>query len=312
MSDFKDIIGAAFVGAAGKFLDLAAGYKGRDSKTAAALRKRGLALYKTHYYQPFISQDDLRRPLHEDRLLPGIKLDSATQLGFIESLKGRDELAEIPDGPTGEADFYFNNGSFDHGDADIFYSVIRNFRPKNIIEIGSGNSTKIGLQAIARNKEEDLEYQCRFVCVEPYEQPWLETAGVEVMRERVELIDPEFFDALGQDDILFIDSSHIIRPQGDVLFEILEILPRLKPGVIVQIHDIHLPYDYLEQWVLDQELLWNEQYLLQAFLSMNDGYEILSMGAWLAATRKEELTALLPGFAKNPTTRPGSIWLRRI
>ena len=79
-----------------------------------------------------------------------------------------------------------------------------------------------------------------------------------------------FFAKDKKNDILFIDSSHIIRPQGDVLFEYLEILPILNPGVVVHIHDIFSPKDYLDNWIINDHLFWNEQYLLEAFLSFNN------------------------------------------
>lgn len=312
MTSFKDSLGAFLVAATNPLLQFAAGMKGPGSKTAEALRARGLSLYKNHYYQPFIGKDDLRLPLDAPRDLPGLHLDAKAQLAFIESLSGRDEIAAIPDAPAGDGVFHFNNGAFDHGDADMLYAMVRHFKPARIVEVGSGQSTRVALLAAQKNREDAPNTKCAITCIEPYEQPWLEATGVEVVRNRVELMEPAFFDQLEAGDIFFIDSSHIIRPQGDVLFEILEILPRLKPGVIVQVHDIFLPYDYPEEWVLKQGLLWNEQYLLQAFLSMNAGYQILAMGSWLAKTQTEALAALLPGFARKRDARPGSIWLSRV
>ena len=97
---------------------------------------------------------------------------------------------------------------------------------------------------------------------------WLnDVSGIEVLRQRVEQMDKQLFLELEENDILFIDSSHMIRPQGDVLCEYLEILPTLRPGVLVHIHDIFTPRDYPDEWLIDEVKLWNEQYLLEAFLS---------------------------------------------
>jgi len=105
--------------------------------------------------------------------------------------------------------------------------------------------------------------------------PWLKDIGVELIREKVENIELDFFQQLEENDILFIDSSHIIRAQGDVLYEFLEILPSLKIGVFIHIHDIFKPRDYPNHWLLDKHLLWNEQYLLEAFLSNNSDFKII-------------------------------------
>jgi hypothetical protein len=88
--------------------------------------------------------------------------------------------------------------------------MIRLKKPKRIIEIGSGHSTKIAQIAISKNSELNQNYTCNHICIEPYEMPWLEKLKVNVIREKVE--DLDFFNILEKDDILFIDSSHIIRP----------------------------------------------------------------------------------------------------
>ena len=134
--------------------------------------------------------------------------------------------------------FEFENPSFRAGDAEVWYQVVRTTK----FEIGR-NSTRLAAQAIRRSMAEDTEYACEHICIEPYEMPWLEDSGVTTVRERVENVDPAIFAALEDGDILFIDSSHMIRPQGDVLFE-LSLLPTLAPGVIVHVHDIFTPRDY--------------------------------------------------------------------
>jgi hypothetical protein len=104
---------------------------------------------------------------------------------------------------------------------------------------------------------------------------WLGQLNVEVVRKKVEEINKSIFEGLINNDILFIDSSHIIRPQGDVIIEYLEVLPILKPGVMVHIHDIFTPKDYLDSWIIDETRLYNEQYLLEAFLTFNEKYRII-------------------------------------
>src|SRR5262249_33961193 len=155
--------------------------------------------------------------------------------------------------------FHIRNPSFEGGDAEYFYSIIRSKKPARIIEVGSGYSTLLASQAIRANQQEIPGYTCQHVCIEPYESPWLESAGVTVIRRRVEELEQPIWRELGCNDLLFIDSSHVIRPQGDVLFEYLEVLPSLAPGVIVHIHDIFTPRDYPDRWLVDEVRFWNEQ-----------------------------------------------------
>ena len=205
--------------------------------------------------------------------------------------------------------FEFENPSFRAGDAEVWYQVVRTTKPSRLVEIGSGNSTRLAAQAIRRSMAEDTEYACEHICIEPYEMPWLEDSGVTTVRERVENVDPAIFAALEDGDILFIDSSHMIRPQGDVLFEYLSLLPTLAPGVIVHVHDIFTPRDYPASWLQQDVLFWNEQYQLEAFLAENERWEILGGLNFLRHRHFDELAAVCVQLTE--TSEPGSIYLRR-
>jgi hypothetical protein len=139
----------------------------------------------------------------------------------------------------------------------------------------------------------------------------LETLGIEVVRTPVEQTPMDVFTNLQPNDILFIDSTHMVRPQGDVLFEILELLPQIKPGVFVHVHDIYTPHDYPHEWVINDRKLWNEQYLLEAYLSENPNWEILAAGNWLARHHRERLSAACPRLLRHPAVSSGSFWMRR-
>ena len=108
-----------------------------------------------------------------------------------------------------------------------------------------------------------------------------------------------FFQQLKSNDLLFIDSSHIIRPQGDVLFEYLELLPTLKPGVLIHVHDIFTPRDYPDEWVYKNHCLWNEQYLLEALISFNSGFRIIGALNYLAHNYRNEFAGKCPRFCKR-------------
>ena len=120
----------------------------------------------------------------------------------------------------------------------------------------------------------------------------------------------EFFSELEENDILFIDSSHIIRPQGDVLFEYLELIPILNKGVIVHVHDIFSPKNYLREWLEDEVRFWNEQYLLEAFLSHNNTWKIIGALNYLHHNHYEKLKSVAPFL--TPDREPGSFYIQRI
>jgi hypothetical protein len=272
----------------------------------------GVFPISNHYYEPLFDDRKLKLSLDRDRHLPGIKWNDDTQLSLLGQFNYQQELSAIPYHKTyNPLQFYYANPSLGPADAEYLYCMIRHFKPEKIIEIGSGHSTLMEKQAIEKNNQENPLYKCEQICIEPYEMPWLEKTGVQVVRKLVEDVDVSFFSSLKRNDILFIDSSHIIRPQGDVLFEFLEILPTLNPGVIIHIHDIFSPKDYTRKHLVDDVLFWNEQYLLEAFLSCNDEFIIIGALNYLKTHFPEELNSKLPVLKNNPDHVPGSFWIRK-
>ena len=169
--------------------------------------------------------------------------------------------------PAETGGFYLGNDYFEAVDAEVYHSLIRHYRPRQVLEIGSGNSTVVALRAAAMNRHEGAE--TLVTCIEPYPEPGLRRSlqGAGKLIERpVQEVGFEVFEDLSRNDILFIDSSHVAKFGSDVVFEYLEVLPRLKPGVLVHVHDIFIPFDYPRKWIVDEHKFWNEQYLLQAFL----------------------------------------------
>jgi methyltransferase family protein len=280
----------------------------------AVLRRVGVFPILRHYYEPLFHPDDLMRPPVEDRRLPGLDLNTEEQLRLLGQLCWESEIRELERTArerSGEG-FSFDNPVFGPGDAEFFYQLIRQLRPSILVEVGAGHSTILARTALTRNSSEDPSYRCRHICVEPYENPWLEGAGAEIVRVPLERVDKELFSGLGTQDILFIDSSHVIRPQGDVLTECLEILPILKPGVWVHFHDIFTPRDYPADWITEEVRFWNEQYLVEAFLALNREFELLAALNYLAHHHTERLASVCPVFGLNPARyEPGSFWIRR-
>ncbi|MDO5969483.1 class I SAM-dependent methyltransferase [Flavivirga aquimarina] len=263
-----------------------------------------------HYYEPLINSKHLRFSLREKRNLVGINWNIEEQLKLLNRFKYQSELLNFSDLPTNDIkEFFYLNKSFVSGDACFWYSIIRDKKPKKIIEIGSGHSTRMAQAAIIKNQQENPNYNCEHICVEPYEMPWLSQMNVDLIRKKVETLDLELFRKLESNDILFIDSSHMIRPQGDVLFEFLEILPILKSGVIVHIHDILSPRDYLTEWITEDIRFWNEQYLLEAFLTNNKDWKIIGAVNFLKNDYFDLMKSKFPKLDIN--IEPGSFYIQK-
>ena len=277
----------------------------------AIFDRLGVHPIRHHYYTPLVYASDLRHGLSEERIIEGFNLNAEEQLALAGKFHYRDELMAIPRKASGVCSFGYDNGTFEAGDAEYFYNFVRHFKPRRIIEIGSGQSTLVAKLAIQANMTDDATYACRQICIEPYEVPWLESIGVEVHRAKVEEIAPSFVDNLDANDIFFIDSSHVIRPQGDVLCEYLTILGRLRAGVLVHVHDIFTPRDYPEPWVISDRRMWNEQYLLEAFLCFNSAFEVIGALNWLWHNHTDKLIDACPVLMSQPNSEPGSLWMRR-
>lgn len=269
----------------------------------------GVFPIREHYYEPQFNYKGLRQAFSRDRNLTGIDWNTSGQLDNLAALTFAHELTGVPTNEQEKHEFHFNNGSFESGDAEYWYQLIRVIKPKRIFEVGSGHSTLMAAKAICKNQAEDSRYSCKHVCIEPYEAPWLEDTGVTVFRSKIEDMELCFFSELADNDILFIDSSHMIRPRGDVLFEYLELLPSLNKGVIVHMHDIFSPRNYLEQWLLDEVKFWNEQYLLEAFLSHNSSWKILGALNYLHHNYFDELKRVAPYL--EPDREPGSFYIQK-
>jgi hypothetical protein len=282
----------------------------RLPRTSRRLKRIGVYPIRDHYYEPLFNDAHLRKPLNKERYLPGINFNLEGQIKFLETLKSSDELIslELNSPVLSSSEFGLGNGTFEAGDAEFLYQIIRSLKPRKIVEIGSGNSTKIARLAVERNQRE-LGRETTHICIEPFEEPWLEQlSGIKLIRNRVETVSFDWAAELDEGDILFIDSSHMIRPQGDVLCEYLEIFPRLKSGVHVHIHDIFSPRDYLQRWIVDGVSFWNEQYLLEALLSSTNRYEVVAALNYLKWERFEDLSKVCPYLTSEH--EPGSFYFK--
>jgi predicted O-methyltransferase YrrM len=249
-----------------------------------------------------LRQRELERSGHFDRAIcPVPSTFGPPPDGLIQAIRegeSRFDSFESPDrNPVG---YSFDNAYFSSPDAEALYGMIRWRRPARYLEIGSGHSTRVARQAIS-----DGNLTTRVVCVDP--SPRLDVARLadEVHEQRIERIEDGPLSELGVGDILFIDSSHEIRPGNDVVHLLLRVLPTLPPGTLVHIHDVFLPFDYPRDWVVGKPFSWSEQYLVAALLDGNDRLRVLWPGYWLQKT--------WPGFSDllphARGRRAQSLWL---
>lgn len=177
---------------------------------------------------------------------------------------------------TDDHQFHFNNGFFERVDAEVAYALVRHRKPRRIIEIGSGNTTLLMAAALERNAVDG--YAGEMISIEPYPAPYLKDGLKGLTRlivSPVQSVPLDLFRTLRANDILFIDSSHVVSMDSDVLYECLHILPELAPGVLVHFHDVFTPLDYPEKFVMTNLCFWGEQYLLEAFLAFNSTFRVI-------------------------------------
>jgi predicted O-methyltransferase YrrM len=263
-----------------------------------------------HPYSPMGSPEELRA--REEYLwagarpTPGIDFDLPAHRAFVRGLAGAREAYDYPD--KAETGYYSVNDYFGWLDSRVLVAMMLQLRPRRIVEVGSGFSSLLMADVNTRL----LGGSVRIVCIDP--QPRTEilgTPGIErVINEQAQRLPADTYLSLRANDILFIDSSHVCKTDSDVAFLVLEILPRLAPGVIVHFHDVFIPFEYPKAWVIDENRSWNEQYVVQAFLAMNPSYEVLFGSAFAGANCRDELEEVF-GAGSQPSKGGCSLWLRR-
>jgi hypothetical protein len=270
----------------------------------------GFHITPAHYYEPLPVLQALPDSLWEtETQLVGVDMNIELQREFLRTIVAsyHHEFDLFPDNATDKPyEFHYNMGAFGHADAPILFTMVRHHRPRLIIELGSGTSTCIIADAIRKNG------QGEFITIDPYPSQVVRSGIPGVSKQLsipVQEVDYSVFAQLDAGDILFIDTAHVVKAGSDVVYIYLEILPRLKPGVVVHIHDIFLPeQNYPKEWVIDQKVFWNEQYLLQAFLSYNSGYKVLFSSRLMTLKYAQEMKAVF----RDPWWIGCSFWMQRV
>jgi predicted O-methyltransferase YrrM len=311
----------------------------RNSETVAEImgkafrlfQRMGVSVCPNHFYWPVPDVASLeKRPWAIFPLPSGCDFNLEGQVRFAKDVvlpySNEQNFTDSED----DSDYHYNNGYFETVDAEIAYGYVRATKPSRIIEIGSGYSTRLLAAALQKNCEEDQPGELTTIDPCPERLPKKSMgADVHVLTESVQQAELELFEELQGGDILFIDSSHVVGVGSDVVREYLEILPKLRPGVTVHLHDIFLPADYPRDSVLKDFWFWSEQYLLQAFLSFNSRFKVLwasSAMQFFLPSALENLFPRWPGsYARMPKEKrrfipsfdhdrvwPSSFWMQRI
>lgn len=263
----------------------------------------GYELLKRHYYTGIpLLRDIPRDAWSHPHPMPGVRFNRGAGGALL-----RDELApylvEFVENSARAADvarFDMNNGYYESVDAEVLYAFVRWLKPRRIIELGSGHTTKLLVTAAARNASEGS--LASVTSYDPY--PDLDALNplseslVEPMHVRD--IAASAFNELGPRDILFVDTTHTVHVASEVNHIVLRILPCLSPGVVVHFHDVFLPWEYPSEFILSHRCYWAEQYLLHAFLAQNPTYEVLFSAQAVVREESNTLNRFIPSF------RPGS------
>lgn len=263
-----------------------------------------------HYYSPVPSWDDIRRGLGAAGAasLPGIELREASQRDWWDQLAPRMSSLPWSGAPRTGLRYGYANGFFEHGDAEVYAATLSTVRPGRVIEVGSGYSTALLLDAV----DQGLCPAPALTVIEPDParlQALLQgtdAAGFEMLKAPVQDVDLARFGSLDAGDLLFVDSSHVGKCGSDVLHLLFHVLPRLRPGVLIHLHDIFWPFEYPRAW-FEEGRAWNEAYLVRAFLQWNTRFEIVFFNSWFQIHEQARVRAVLPDA-------PGlgsSLWLRR-
>jgi hypothetical protein len=271
--------------------------------------RAGFQVYPKVFYSPLPDPDEVDvAALREKRHLPGVPIDVPKALALAGELaRFGAELNQFPRQPDGGIVWSHTYPSFDTA---TLYAMLRHLKPRRYIEVGCGYSSRASSAALLRNRDEGVP--CEALYIEPFPSAQLRELKLpgEFLQKKVENVPLETFTRLGAGDVLFIDTSHVLKVQNDVEYEFIHVLPSLARGVFVHIHDIMTPYDYPEEWLVGfgpNRGGPNEQYALECLISGGTDWEVVLPVHLLWREHRAALEKLLPGAAD----RPAAFWIKK-
>jgi predicted O-methyltransferase YrrM len=301
--------------------------KGMIGRLHRQALRMGVVVVPNHYYTPIADVNELQRSRAswaKRSAMPGVEMDAVVQARtLVDMIK--------PFEPEFRGNAAYREGAskgfgpgFGYVEAQCLHGVLRALKPRRIVEVGSGVSTNCVLSATALNEREG--HHTQITCIEPNPSSFLQSISgvskIELLKTPVQALDPEYFLELEEGDFLFVDSTHAIKPGGDVIYLYLEVIPRLKPGVIVHLHDIYLPYLYQRDLLQPRTLFqWSETAMLLALLVGNPRLSIIFCLSLLHYDAPAVLSDVFPEYRPEPAREglcepgaeghfPSSIYIR--
>lgn len=275
-----------------------------------------------HFYSPIPDTKEIRSNSksifdRSAKKIPGVDINEDTQLSLAHKFISFYGDMPFSDNKVEHYRYYLDNSYFSYGDGLSLYSMMRLFKPKRIVEVGSGFSSAAMLDI----DERFFKGQIEFTFIEPYPDRLLnlltekDMERCNILKEPVQEVPTHHFDNLCENDILFIDSSHVAKMHSDVLHIIFTILPSLKKGVLIHFHDILWPFEYSQIW-FDYGRAWNEIYFIRAFMQYNKSFEILYSNSYMEVHHESFLRDNMPLMLKTPssdlTLGNTSLWIRKM
>jgi predicted O-methyltransferase YrrM len=266
-----------------------------------------------HFYSPLpdIAEAERRFACLDSNVaaVPGINVEDGMMIETWHKLSPVMRQAPFPEGKDRRFRYFYENNFFSYGDALVYFALLATLRPRRVVEIGSGYSSALLLDARAH-----LNLNTELTFIEPYPDviksllmPGDEQSAM-LIEGKVQDVPIDTFENLESGDILFIDSSHVAKTGSDVCREVFEIFPVLKPGVFVHIHDVFWPFEYPRDWVVGENRAWNELYLIHAFLMYNEQFSITFFNHYFMVRHEDIVSASGTLFRRNCG---GSLWLTR-
>jgi hypothetical protein len=285
---------------------LLASIEARPDRAAAA----GYHVYPRTYTSPLLLKEEVDVvQLSQRRRLPAVNIDENRALRLIETLRPYvPELDDVAVNAVAGEPFWLRNGWYTDFDAASLYALLRHVKPQRYVELGCGFSSYISARALTRNAADGTSSDSLYSDPQPRHDIARFVPSGRVRQARVQDVPLETFTRLDAGDVLFVDTSHVVKCQSDVTHALLTILPLLKPGVWIHIHDVLTPYDYPEEWVTHHWFSNNEQYAVEALLSGGDRYVVELPLFLLWKEHRDALTRFFP----RGNVKPHGFWLRKM
>ena len=266
-----------------------------------------------HYYSPIPAQEDIFRNRTSSETgevgLPGIDLNSDSQYVLLQEFRQFFDEMPFPEKQNPDLRYHFDQDWFGCTDAIFLYCFLRKFRPRKIIEIGSGYSSAAILDTLERSSFPPTDV----TFIEPYPERLKsilkdrDLENVRIMESKVQDISLDVLTSIGSGDLLFIDSSHVVKCGSDLQYLLFDVIPRLPSGAFVHFHDVFFPFEYPSDWLSDGRF-WNEIYFLRAFLAFNEEWRILFFNSYITEKFGEFVRRNFPICSRDAG---GSLYLRR-